>query len=151
MFNVLITGKLTKMPKLALGKNGAPYCTAALRVPVQGNREDEPDHLFASAIAFGADAEKLGRLATGDIVSLSGNARLSHWEKDGRTQTGVNVTVNGVLTAYQIRQKRGEPLETPADRPISHLSVPRINRQPQPQPQPAIFSGADDFDDEPAF
>lgn len=147
MFNVLITGKLTKMPKLALGKNGAPYCTAALRVPVQGNREDEPDHLFASAIAFGADAEKLGRLATGDIVSLSGNARLSHWEKDGRTQTGVNVTVNGVLTAYQIRQKRGEALEPPADRPISHLSVPRINRQPQP----AIFSGADDFDDEPAF
>ena len=146
MFNVLITGKLTKMPKLALGKNGAPYCTAALRVPVQGNREDEPDHLFASAIAFGADAEKLGRLATGDIVSLSGNARLSHWEKDGRTQTGVNVTVNGVLTVYQIRQKRGEPFETPADRPISHLSVPRINRQPQP----AIFAGADDFDDEPA-
>lgn len=147
MFNVLITGKLTKMPKLALGKNGAPYCTAALRVPVQGNREDEPDHLFASAIAFGADAEKLGRLATGDIVSLSGNAKLSHWEKDGRTQTGVNVTVNGVLTAYQIRQKRGEPVETPADRPISHLSVPRINRQPQP----AIFAGADDFDDEPAI
>ena len=147
MFNVLITGKLTKMPKLALGKNGAPYCTAALRVPVQGNREDEPDHLFASAIAFGADAEKLGRLATGDIVSLSGNARLSHWEKDGRAQTGVNVTVNGVLTAYQIRQKRGEPLETPADRPISHMSVPRINRQPQP----AIFAGADDFDDEPAI
>lgn len=147
MFNVLITGKLTKMPKLALGKNGAPYCTAALRVPVQGNREDEPDHLFASAIAFGADAEKLGRLATGDIVSLSGNARLSHWEKDGRAQTGVNVTVNGVLTAYQIRQKRGEPVETPADRPISHLSVPRINRQPQP----AIFAGADDFDDEPAI
>ena len=147
MFNVLITGKLTKMPKLALGKNGAPYCTAALRVPVQGNREDEPDHLFASAIAFGADAEKLGRLATGDIVSLSGNARLSHWEKDGRTQTGVNVTVNGVLTAYQIRQKRGEPVETPAQRPISHLSVPRINRQPQP----AIFAGADDFDDEPAI
>ena len=147
MFNVLITGKLTKMPKLALGKNGAPYCTAALRVPVQGNREDEPDHLFASAIAFGADAEKLGRLATGDIVSLSGNARLSHWEKDGRTQTGVNVTVNGVLTAYQIRQKRGEPVETPADRPISHLSVPRMNRQPQP----AIFAGADDFDDEPAI
>ena len=147
MFNVLITGKLTKMPKLALGKNGAPYCTAALRVPVQGNREDEPDHLFASAIAFGADAEKLGRLETGDIVSLSGNARLSHWEKDGRTQTGVNVTVNGVLTAYQIRQKRGEPVETPSDRPISHLSVPRINRQPQP----AIFAGADDFDDEPAI
>ena len=147
MFNVLITGKLTKMPKLALGKNGAPYCTAALRVPVQGNREDEPDHLFASAIAFGADAEKLGLLATGDIVSLSGNARLSHWEKDGRTQTGVNVTVNGVLTAYQIRQKRGEPVETPADRPISHLSVPRMNRQPQP----AIFAGADDFDDEPAI
>ena len=147
MFNVLITGKLTKMPKLALGKNGAPYCTAALRVPVQGNREDEPDHLFASAIAFGADAEKLGRLATGDIVSLSGNARLSHWEKDGRTQTGVNVTVNGVLTVYQIRQKRGEPFETPADRPISHLSVSRINRQPQP----AIFAGADDFDDEPAI
>ena len=147
MFNVLITGKLTKMPKLALGKNGAPYCTAALRVPVQGNREDEPDHLFASAIAFGADAEKLGRLATGDVVSLSGNARLSHWEKDGRTQTGVNVTVNGVLTAYQIRQKRGESSEPPGDRSSTPAPAPRIPRQTQP----AIFSGAEDFDDEPVF
>ena len=114
MFSVLISGKLTKEPKPGTGKGGNPYCTALVRVPVQGQREDEPDCVFASVIAFGADAERLGRLSAGDAVSLAGSARLSAWERDGKSGVSLNVTVTGILSAYQLRQKRGEPDRAPA-------------------------------------
>lgn len=138
MFNILITGKLTKPPRHGTGKNGQPYCTASLRVPVQGARDEEPDHVFASVIAFGDDARKLGRLGQGDAVSLSGQARISQWERDDRLQVGLNVTVTGILTAYQIRQRRGDA--TPA--------TPGNQKSGEP---PARFDQADDFVDEISF
>lgn len=145
MFNVLISGKLSKPPKLGVGRNGQPYCTASVRVPVQGQREDEPDAVFASVIAFGEDAEKLGRLLQGDAVSVSGSARLSQWEKEGRAMTGLNVTATAILSAYDLRKRRGEN--------SGHTAM-RANK-PNPQgavPQrAAIFDAADDFDDELSF
>ena len=145
MFNVLISGKLTKPPRPGTGKNGQPYCTASLRVPVQGQREDEPDFVFASVIAFGADAEKLGRLAQGDAVSVSGQARLSHWEKEGREMTGLNVTVTALLSAYDIRKRRGETGERNEAR--SNVPPPA----PSPRQQPAIFDESGDWSDEISF
>jgi single-stranded DNA-binding protein len=145
MFNVLISGKLSKPPKSGMGKNGQRYCTASIRVPVQGQREEEPDAVFASVIAFGEDAEKLGRLLQGDAVSVSGSARLSHWEKDGRAMTGLNVTASGILSAYELRKRRGEGNERPEVR--SHLP----STSGTARPQPAIFDAPDDFDDEVSF
>lgn len=145
MFNVLISGKLSKPPKLATGRNGQPYCTASIRVPVQGQREDEPDAVFASVIAFGEDAEKLGRLLQGDAVSVSGSARLSQWEKEGRAMTGLNVTATAILSAYDLRKRRGE---------IGGQNSMRTNRPNPPgsfPQQAAIFDAGDDFDDELSF
>lgn len=145
MFNVLISGKLSKPPRLGMGKNGQPYCTASVRVPVQGQREDEPDAVFASVIAFGEDAEKLGRLLQGDAVSVSGSARLSQWEKEGRAMTGLNVTATALLSAYDMRKRRGEG--------SGHYPV-RANNPNAPgavRQQAAIFDAADDFDDEVSF
>jgi single-stranded DNA-binding protein len=145
MFNVLISGKLSKPPKSGMGKNGQRYCTASIRVPVQGQREEEPDAVFASVIAFGEDAEKLGRLLQGDAVSVSGSARLSHWEKDGRAMTGLNVTASAILSAYELRKRRVEGNERPEVR--SHLP----STSGTARPQPAIFDAPDDFDDEVSF
>jgi single-strand DNA-binding protein len=145
MFNVLISGKLSKPPKSGMGKNGQRYCTASIRVPVQGQREEEPDAVFASVIAFGEDAEKLGRLLQGDAVSVSGSARLSHWEKDGRAMTGLNVTASAILSAYELRKRRGKGNERPEVR--SHLP----STSGTARPQPAIFDAPDDFDDEVSF
>jgi len=144
MFNVLITGKLTRPPRPGVGKNGQPYCTASLRIPIQGQREDEPDHVFASVIAFGADGQKLGRLGPGDAVSLSGNARISQWERDGRIQTGLNVTVTGVLSAYEVRKRRGESDDRPAHS-SDDTGTRKINERP------ALFDQAGDFEDEISF
>lgn len=145
MFNVLISGKLSKPPKSGTGKNGQPFCTASIRVPVQGQREDEPDAVFASVIAFGEDAEKLGRLLQGDAVSVSGSARLSHWERDGRAMTGLNVTATAVLSAYELRKRRGES----NDRNEVRAHLP--HKSGVARRQPAIFDAPDDFNDDLTF
>ena len=145
MFNVLITGKLLKAPKNSTGKNGSPYTTASVRVPIQGQREDEPDSVFASVIAFGEDAEKLGRLVAGDTVSVSGMARLSTWEKDGKTSTGLNVTATGILSAYELKKRRGSDSQQ-----VRQNTKPNSGDYPRGSESWGVFGQTDqnrDFDD----
>ena len=141
MFSVLLSGKLTKDPKPGVGRNGQPFCTASIRVPVQGQKEDEPDFAFASVIAFGEDAEKLSRLLIGDAVSVAGSARLSQWERDGKQMTGLNVTVTGILSAYERRKRSGEPERQSDDREQA-LSYGRLMN---PRTQPAEENLNDDL------
>ncbi len=139
MFSVLLSGKLTKDPKPGVGRNGQPYCTASIRVPVQGQKEDEPDFAFASVIAFGEEAEKLSRLLIGDAVSVAGSARLSQWERDGRQMTGLNVTASGILSAYDRRKRSGES-ERQSDDQDHTLSYGRLVNPSQNQPAEEDFS-----------
>ncbi len=138
MFSVLLSGKLTKDPKPGVGRNGQPYCTASIRVPVQGQKEDEPDYAFASVIAFGEDAEKLSRLLIGDAVSVAGSARLSNWERDGKQMTGLNVTVSGILSVYERRKRSGEPSRQSEERDQT-LSYGRLVNPSQNHPAEAGF------------
>ena len=142
MFSVLLSGKLTKDPKPGVGRNGQPYCTASIRVPVQGQKEDEPDFAFASVIAFGEDAEKLSRLLIGDAVSVAGSARLSQWERDGKQMTGLNVTVSGILSVYERRKRSGEP-ERQSEERGQALSYGRLVNPGQNHPAEEGF--ADDL------
>jgi single-stranded DNA-binding protein len=112
--NVLITGKLMKPPKPGTSRTGQSYCTASVRVPIQASQDNEPDSVFASVIAFGEEAEKLGRLVVGDSISVSGSAKFSIWERDGKEMTGLNVTATGILSAYELKKRRGEPSQTVA-------------------------------------
>ena len=106
MFTALITGKLTKAPKSGTSGKGNAWTSASVRVPIQGHREDEHDSIFVSVIAFGSEADKLSRMESGDTISVTGNAKFSSWDKDGVTQTGLNVTVSSLMTPYQLKAKR---------------------------------------------
>jgi single-stranded DNA-binding protein len=107
MFDVLISGKLLKDPKPGVSRNGNPFTTVSIRVPVPQQNEGDPDSVFASAIAFGEEAKKLARLASGDTVCVNGAARPTQWEKDGKQHHGLSVTVNAVMTSYILRRRRG--------------------------------------------
>lgn len=114
MINALLTGKLFKDPKLATGKNGTPYCTTSIRVPQEVSREGEPDSVFASVIAFGSDAEKLSRLRAGDAVSVAGSVRVGVWtNNEGKTTPSLNIQATGILSAYDVKQRRPRPNEEP--------------------------------------
>ena len=52
-------------------------------------------------------AEKLARLKAGDAVAIAGSAKLTSWEKDGETKHGLSVTASAVLSAYDVKRRRG--------------------------------------------
>ncbi len=114
----LVTGKLIAMPEQRTGSSGKPYVRATLAA-----HDGEADSLV-SVIAFGSAAEQLGALAKGDTVAISGRAKVSTWTgRDGSPKSGLNVTADIVLTAYQLKQKRKAlapaAAEAPAPRPAT--------------------------------
>jgi single-strand DNA-binding protein len=143
MFNVLITGKLAKAPKTGTGASGGKWTSASVRCPVQGAKEGEPDSVFASVIAFGSDANKLAALGVGDAVSVTGNARLTQWEKDGVVHAGLSVTASGILTAYQVKQKR--------DKAKGEQEAPAEEQRQQRTDNRAPARHDDGFDDDIPF
>ena len=129
MLNVLITGKLVKDPRSGIGKNGSNWTSVSVRVPVQSDSEGAADSIFCSVIAFGDEAAKLARLSSSDAVSIAGTAKLSTWTgKDGVTKPTMDVQATGILTAYQLRQKRGN-----GEAQLEHKSMPQRGHERQEQ------------------
>jgi single-stranded DNA-binding protein len=108
MLDVLVSGKLIKDPVIRTGQSGKPFTTALLRVDT-----GEEEQTLVSVIAFQEAAEKLARLKAGDAVAIAGSAKLSSWEKDGETKHGLSVTASAVLSAYDVKRRRGN--EAPSD------------------------------------
>ena len=104
MLSVLVSGKLVRDPQTRTGKNGKPFVTALIAVPVEAVSEGDADRVLVSVIAFGAQGEALAALAKGDDVSCAGSGRLSSWTKDGVEQHGLAVTAHRILTAYARRK-----------------------------------------------
>jgi len=104
MLSVLVSGKLVRDPQMRTGKNGKPFTTALIAVPVEAVREGDEDRVLVSAIAFGPAAEALAALTKGDDVSCAGSGRLSSWTKDGVECHGLAVTAHRVLSAYARRK-----------------------------------------------
>jgi hypothetical protein len=108
MITTLCSGKLIKPPKQGQSSKGTAWTSATVRAPIKGNREDEPDNVIVNLIAFGPQAERLAALTQGDTVSFNGDARPTAWQKDDALHAGLSVTVNELVTAYQVRQRRGD-------------------------------------------
>jgi len=108
MITTLCSGKLVKPPKQGQSAKGTAWTSATVRAQVKGNREDEPDNALVNIIAFGAQAQRLASLAQGDSVSFTGDARPTAWQKDDGLHAGLSVTVTELLTAYALKQRRGD-------------------------------------------
>jgi single-stranded DNA-binding protein len=63
--------------------------------------------VLVSLIAFGQAGRVLAALGAGDALSVTGRAKLSHWQgQDGQEGHGLSVTADAVLTTYQVSQRR---------------------------------------------
>jgi single-stranded DNA-binding protein len=109
MLDVLLSGKLIKDPVIRTGASGRSFTTALVRCDT-----GEEESTLVSVIAFQEAGEKLGRLKSGDGVSIAGSAKLSSWVKDGETKYGLSVTASAVLSAYDVRKRRGGDEKKPA-------------------------------------
>ena len=105
MIDALVSGKLVKEPELKTGPSGKHFCNFLLSVSVN----NEPLPIVVSAIAFEAVAERIAKLGKGDSVSVIGSLKPSEWiDKSGEVKHGLNITVNNVLSAYDIKKRRPE-------------------------------------------
>jgi single-strand DNA-binding protein len=142
MLDVLIAGKLFRDPKPGRTKTDKPMCSALVRVPMG------EDSVIASVIAFEDVAERLARLRAGDAVSITGSARLNVWQRDGETRPGLDVTASAILSAYDVKRRRGDGDIAPGAKRASGGATAR------PAPRPAPPETGDDgapFDDSLTF
>ena len=125
--HVLAQGVLIDDPKPRTSAKGSQYCTALLRISVDGD-----EAMLASLIAFNPQAvEAILRRRKGDAVAISGEGKLAAWtSRDGNEGRGLNICVQNVMSLYAARQRRNEsggsareskPAESRAD-PIAALA-----------------------------
>ena len=110
MLSALITGSIVSEPKHGTSKSGTEWSNCVVRCPCGKDRETgDQESAFVQIAAFGSEAGKLARLAKGDLVSATGALKPSEYQaKDGTTRHGLSLTATGILTAYQIKQRRGD-------------------------------------------
>jgi single-stranded DNA-binding protein len=92
-FYVLVSGALIADPQCREGAKG-PFTTATIRA---GNGDEA---ILVSAIAFGAEGERLLEFVKGEALAVSGRARLTSWAgRDGVEKHGISVVAEQITAA----------------------------------------------------
>jgi single-stranded DNA-binding protein len=111
MLDALVSGKLIRDPELKTGKSGKPYVNFMLSVST-----GDPENIVVTGIAFEAMAERLAQLKKGDSLSVAGGLKQTEWpdKTTGETKHGLSITVNQVLSVYDIKRRRPKTEQAPA-------------------------------------
>ncbi len=139
MIDALISGRLIRDPVSRVGQSGKSYINFPLSVPLG----DGEENVLVSGIAFSDAAEKIGRLAKGDSMAVTGSLKPTTWndKQTGEEKHGLNVTVSACLSPYDLRKRRS-PVKVQDDlKP----------RQQAPGRRERAYAEDDGFDDELAF
>lgn len=112
----MISGTLYADPVLRTSAGGKSYCTASVRVPIQGEEAQ-----FVSVAAFDSDVlQALARLKKGDGISVSGPLKPTTWAgRDGAERSGLSIVAQRILDARRParepkpRQEQSEEQFTP--------------------------------------
>ncbi len=104
MIDALLTGKLAADPKSGTARNGNPYATARVLVPMG------EDRLHVAVIAFDADTVAgLLALSAGDAVALAGELTPKVWTPtDGDPRASADLKAHKLLTPYHVNRRRRE-------------------------------------------
>ena len=108
MLNSLASGQIVRAPKAGTSASGTRWANALMRCSTGTDREGAALTAFVSIAAFGENADQLAKLAQGDAISVTGPLKQTEYVKDGQTRHGLEIIANGILTTYQVRQKRGD-------------------------------------------
>ena len=130
MLSALASGTLVRDPKSGTSASGTKWANTTIRANVGQSREGDAETAFITVVCFGDVADRLAKLDKGDAISVQGTIKTTTYEKDGETRHGLEIVANGILSAHDLRNKRGDEPQPP--------------RPPQPQ-------GGFEFDDQPSF
>ncbi len=117
MLTGLLAGTLASTPKSGTSASGTRWSNCVIRCPVGQNKDGEAETAFVSLACFGTDAETLARLDKGDPITAQGHIKPTVYEKDGQARHGLSMTAAHLLTAYQVKKKRGDQPSQPSRAP----------------------------------
>lgn len=146
MLSALASGTLCRDPKSGTSASGTRWANTTIRCPVGQSKEGDAESAFINIVCFGDQADKLSRLAKGDAISAQGQLKPTTYEKDGETRQGLELMAQSILSAYDIRKKRGDSDKPAAPDPVAPEPMQRLYSRPQRAP-----GGTESFNDEIPF
>jgi single-strand DNA-binding protein len=134
----ILIGRLTRDAELKYLSSGSAVCKFSIAVNrrVKKGESWEDEASFFSIVLFGKSGEALNQyLVKGKQVAIDGELHQSRWEKDGKTESRVEIYANSVqllggdkkehATPYQAKQTatapehdQNEPPDFPDDIPF---------------------------------
>ncbi len=116
---VALSGRLVRESELRYTNGGMAICRFSLAVNRRTKKGDnwEDEASFFDCSMFGKSAESVNQfLEKGKQVNVVGELRQNRWEKDGQTQSRVEVIVNNLQLIGGSSQGREEGSSTPQQR-----------------------------------
>ncbi len=101
MIDSLVSGKLARDPTVKTGPNGQVYVNFLVAV-------DNDNSISVSGIAFNEEADHIGRLRKGDLLSVAGYLEPSTWkdEATGEERQGLKIIVSALWSANDVKKCR---------------------------------------------
>jgi single-stranded DNA-binding protein len=108
MLSILATGTLIRNPERRTSATGKTYGTALVRVAVDGE-----EAVLLSVIVFSETVvTALLGLSKGDVLAVTGTAKLTAWERNGEQHHGMSMIASRVMTAYEAGKHRKQAQAT---------------------------------------
>lgn len=109
MLSALASGQIVRAPKHGTSASGTRWANAVMRCSTGTDREGAALTAFITVAAFNDQADQLAKLGQGDAVSVTGPLKQTKYTLDsGEVRHGLEIVANGILTTYQVRQRRGD-------------------------------------------
>jgi single-stranded DNA-binding protein len=109
MLSALASGQLIRAPKHGTSASGTRWANATMRCSTGTDREGAALTSFVQVVCFGDVADTLAKMTQGDAISVQGPMKQTEYTRDdGEVRHGLEIVANGILTTYQVRQRRGD-------------------------------------------
>lgn len=122
MNNVQLIGRLTKEVEVKVSDKGTQIGRFTIAVNRIGAKEEQQQADFINCVAFGKTALNLSQYCKqGSQVAVEGKVQSFQYEKDNKTQFGMNIVANRVnflshpVKYEKDKEKEQKPDNLPAD------------------------------------
>jgi len=141
--HVILIGRLTRDAELKYTSGGMAVCKFAIAVNKRRKQGEQwvEEVSFFDIVLWGKSGEGLNQyLVKGKQVAVEGELHQNRWEKDGQTQSKVEIVANNVqLLGGGQQRAEGESAPIPDDSTLAGTGAPADQKTPPDIPDDIPF------------